>query len=71
MAACGNFDKMIACKLLCSQLAKVANNTSDKEFFKVYSAIGKLLNYEGLLDAVFSANIGKTNAFINSVKNDN
>lgn len=48
MAACGNFDKMIGYKLLCNQLAKVADNSTDKEFFKVYSAIGKLLNYEGL-----------------------
>lgn len=68
MAACGRFDKKISCELLCKHLAKVTDNSTDKEFFKVYSVIDEVLNYEGLLDAIFNANIGNLDKFIDNVK---
>lgn len=68
MAAFGRFNKKIGCELLCKHFRKIADNSTDKEFFKVYSVIDEVLNYKGLLDAVFNSNIGNLNKFIDSVK---
>lgn len=68
MARFGKFDNMLACEFLCERLQKLALNSTDKEFFKIYSVIDEVFNYEGLMDAIWKSNIGNLDRFIDNVK---